>query len=109
MFAVADTQAETLAVYAHSGAAAAARKGNTWYFGVPRMDPECAAKIASAAGAHVYCSAGDPILAGNGLVAINCYEGGERTLTLRNGMKVSCVLPPRTTAVFDAETGERLM
>ena len=109
VFAVEDEQAQTLAVYPQTGAAAAARKGDSWYFGVPRLDPETAAQIVRAAGAHVYCDAGDVMLAGNGLVAINSYTGGQRTLKLRNGKTIVCKLPPKTTAVFDAETAERLM
>ena len=109
MFAVEDTDAEALAVYPKSGAVAAARKENNWYFGVPLFDTESARRIVKEAGAHVYCEAGDPVIAGNGLVAINSCFGGERCITFRNGKKVVCELPLFTTAVFDAETGERVL
>ena len=62
------------------------------------------------AGVHCYCDAGDPVLADAGLVAVNAPSGGERVIALRNGKRVSCVLPPPfTKAVFDAETGERVL
>lgn len=46
------------------------------------------------AGVHCYCDAGDPVLADAGLVAVNAPSGGERVIALRNGKRVSCVLPP---------------
>ena len=109
MFAVADEDAEPIAVYPESGAVAAARKGNNWYFGVPLFDPECARQVMVAGNAHVYCEAGDPIIAGNGLVVLNSCFGGSRCVNFRNGRQTACELPPFTTAVFDAETGERIL
>ena len=65
-------------------------------------------RIVAVAGVHVYCEAGDPVLAGCGLVALNCPSGGERTVTLKNGKQVRAALPPMTTWILDAETGETL-
>ena len=109
MFAIDDVEAEPLAYYEKSGACAAARKGNQWYFSLPKITVSIARKIFQSAGVHCYCDSGDPVLAGTGLVAINVPSGGERKIVLKNGKVVSCVLPPFTTAVFDAETGERLL
>lgn len=109
LFCVNDPDAEKLAVYAQSGKTAAARKGNSWYFGAPLFDPETTSLIMKAAGAHVYTESGDPVLAGNGLVALNSRYGGKRTVTFRSAKKTACDLPPFTTAVFDAETGERVL
>jgi hypothetical protein len=35
--------------------------------------------------------------------------GGERLLRLRNGKELTVVLPPNSTEVFDARSGERLL
>ena len=108
-YAVSDPEAEILALYSKSRETAAARKGNIWYIACPRLDLQTARRIMKAAGVHCYTESADPILAGAGLLAINSYEGGRRVLTLRNGKMVCCDLPPLTTALFDAETGERLL
>ena len=109
LFAIDDAEAEPVAYYEKSGACAAARKGDQWYFALPRITAPIAGEIFRLAGVHRYCDAGDPVLAGAGLVAVNTPSGGERVIALRNGKRVSCVLPPFTTAVFDAETGERVL
>ena len=49
-----------------------------------------------------------PVLAGSGIVALNCTSGGRREIALRNGKRIVCDLPRYTTACFDAQTGERL-
>ena len=107
-FAVDDPDAQPLARY-EDGAVGAARKGNVWYFALPLAFHDVMREIVRAAGAHVYCPSGDPVLAGCGLVALNCPKGGSRQITLRNGKAVTLELAPMTTAVLDAETGERLM
>lgn len=108
-FYVDDTDAESLAVYENSQVCAAARKGNDWYFAVPQISPEMARQFIEAAGAHSYTDSGDPVLAGAGIVAIHSFAGGDRTVTLKNGKTLQFVLPPHTTAIFDAETGLRIV
>lgn len=109
MFAVDDSTARPIAKYTGSDEIAGAVKGNNWYFGVPLFDAENALDIMKSAGAHIYCDSKDPIIAGNGLVAINTFEGGEREMHFKNGKVVKCTLKPFETAIFDATTGERLM
>ena len=109
MFAVCDKEAEPLAYYTGTQMVAAARKGDNWYFGVPLFDKENALKIMKTAGAHIYCDSQDPVIAGNGLVAINTYEGGKREINLKNGKVISVELAPYETPIFDAESGERLL
>ena len=106
-FTVEDPEAEVLARY-ENGEAAAARKGDAWYFALPLVTHDLMRRIVAVAGVHVYCEAGDPVLAGCGLVALNCPSGGERTVTLKNGKQVRAALPPMTTWILDAETGETL-
>ena len=107
-FAVDDQEAQPLARYEGSGLTAAARKGNTWYFAPPRLDPLSMRKAFAAAGAHMYSDAGTPVMAGEGLVAVYAFGAADSTLTLKNGVQVPLRLPPLTTALFDAQTGERL-
>lgn len=106
LFSVDDPEAEPLAHYA-TGEIAAARKGDNWYFALPKVTGRILRHIFTQAGAHIYTESADPIIAGGGLVAVNTFEGGAREITLKNGKRVSCVLAPYETAVFDAETGER--
>ncbi|MEE1280570.1 MAG: hypothetical protein UHH95_07080 [Oscillospiraceae bacterium] len=107
-FAACDKEAQTLALY-NTGAVAAAAKGNDIWLGVPFPTPEIMTAIISRSGAHRYTDCGNPVLASGRLVAVNCGEKGTETLTLRNGKTLSVSLPPYTTAVFDAVTGERVL
>ena len=109
VFAAEDPEAEPLAFYKESGACAAARKGHQWYFALPFLQKETTRAIFREAGVHCYCDTGDPVLAGAGLVALNSAQGGKRTVVFRSGKQTECELTPFTTAVFDAETGERLL
>jgi len=107
-FAVADPEAEALAVYNTGAVAAAVKEHNIW-LGVPWPTPEIMTAIISRCGAHRYTQAGNPVLASGRLVAVNCGAKGEETLTLRNGKTLSVSLPPYSTTVFDATTGERIL
>jgi hypothetical protein len=66
-------------------------------------------KIFAAAGAHLYIDAGEILHAGAGLVLIHSKDGGPRQLTLRSGKTVPLNLPPKSSWLFDAATGERLL
>lgn len=100
--------AEILARY-EDGSVAAAKKGNDVWCGVPRFTPDIMKTLLLDAGVHRYCDSGEPVLAGYGLVALCCARGGERTLVFKNGKRTTEVLPPWTTAVYDAESGKRLI
>ncbi len=114
--ACADGEAEVLARY-ENGEAAAAVKGSDIWLGVPSLVcPELLAPIFEKAGVHRYVTScgtetavSDPVLAGNGLLAVVSYEGGLREITFPNGLKLTQLLPPRTTAVYDTDTGERVL
>lgn len=109
-FAICDETAEPWAVYTQSGKTAAARKGNKWYFAGVLPDPLLMRHIFEITGVHMYIKNGvDPVLAGNGLVAVNTTAGGEMTLCCRSGREIPVILPPYTTAVFDEQTGERVL
>ncbi len=101
-----DPEAEALAYY-ENGQVAAAKKGKDIWFGLPSVDCESMKEILRSCGAHGYVESGDPVMAGHGLVAIHCVKGGELTLTLKNGKRLTISTAPHTTAVFDSQTGER--
>jgi hypothetical protein len=106
LFAAYDDSAEILARY-NTGEVAAARKGGDIWFAVPLITTQILRPLLQEAGTHRYGDAGDPILAGGGLVAINAAQPGQRTLTLKNGKQVTIDFPVTATAVLDAKTGER--
>jgi len=108
MFEVSDSDAQPIAYYEDSEAIAVARKDNVWYYAFPQLDSLTLIPILESAGVHRYCTTGDPILAGEGLVAINAYAGFDSKLFFRNGKQIHVSLPKNTTAIFDAQTAERL-
>ncbi|MBQ3079571.1 MAG: hypothetical protein IJC48_06205, partial [Clostridia bacterium] len=100
---------EVIARY-ETGKAAAARKGNTWFFASPMLTPEIALPIVEASGAHRYCEAsGISVLADNRMVLLYTNNDGEKTVRLKNGKTVTKYLKAFTSLVLDAETGEILM
>ncbi len=108
LFAVSDGEAIPMARYENGEVAAAVKGCDIWLPG-PYLTRSWMQAIIKHCGAHVYCEAGDPVIAGAGLVAINCPHGGTRTLRLRNGKTVALTLDGPATAALDAETGERLL
>jgi hypothetical protein len=48
-------------------------------------------------------------LLGNGLLLIHTVAGGVRQLTLPGEKTLEVTLPPTSTTVFDADTGQRLL
>lgn len=108
VFAVDDNLSEPIGYY-ENGEIAAAKKGNNIWFAVPLLTKEIMERIFNNCGVHSYSKIGDPIIAGGGIVAINCVKGGKITITLKNGKLVTEELKPFTTAVYDSETGERLL
>lgn len=74
---------------------------------MPVLGPGVFRAIFREAGAHIYNDHDDALHAGCGVVWLHTVAGGPRTLRLRNGREVGLDLPPLSTQVFDAETGER--
>ncbi|MDD6736383.1 MAG: hypothetical protein PUE13_08775 [Clostridiales bacterium] len=108
LFAVSDSDAVPIAHY-EGGEIAAAIKGNDVWLGTSKLTREIIEPIIRKSGAHIYSVLGDPIIAGGGIVAVNCVEGGTKTILLRNGKHVDVTVPPYTTVVFDEETGRRII
>ncbi|MFO7958266.1 MAG: hypothetical protein R6X33_14360 [Candidatus Brocadiia bacterium] len=112
LFAVRDGMAEPLGELQPGGHIGLARKeladSTVWYCSLPLRGPDLMREIFRQAGAHIYVDSGDVVHAGWGLLCIHTLKGGPRTLRLRNGDTAECVLPPRSTTLWDAETGELL-
>ncbi|BDC51696.1 hypothetical protein F183_A40110 [Bryobacterales bacterium F-183] len=67
-------------------------------------------KACDEAGAHLYTDReGDVVHAGGGLVLIHTKDGGPRRLKFRSGRQVEVTLPAKSSWIFDAVSGERLL
>jgi hypothetical protein len=108
MFALDDSDAVPIAYY-DNGEIAAGIKDNDIWLALPLPTRNIMAALFDYCGVHSYCRGGDPIFAAGKFVAINCPVGGLREIKLRNGHEFTINLPPFTTAVFDSETGERIL
>jgi len=114
LFAVHDAQAETFGRFTGSEEVAVARKrlaGSTsWFVGLPNKGIEPMRQILRRSGAHVYCSKGEIVYAGCGILAVHTREGGQHAVTLRNGKVLTFDLPEgASTLVMDSSTGELLL
>ena len=84
-------------------------RGRVWYASIPPTDPRFFAMVFKEAGAHRYGPPGDAYAAGAGMLMVHAAKSGWKELTLRNGARVSARFSDTETAVFDAESGERLL
>ena len=89
--------------------AAVVQRDGVWTAATPPVDPAVWRRIFVAAGAHLYLDQNDVIHAGAGVVLMHTKTGGPRRLTLRNGKTIQLDMPPKSSLLFDAETGERLL
>lgn len=80
-----------------------------WFSSAPIADPARWREIFRAAGAHVYADGDCVVHAGGGVVLVHTKAGGERVITLRNGVRVEAAMEPRSSWLLDAETGKRLL
>ena len=108
IFAVDDNSSVALARY-DNGEVAAAISGKSIWIGLPLLTKKLMASIMKLSGVHSYCQSANAVIAGAGIVAINCPSGGEHTVTLKNGKEIYLKLENPETAVFDADSGERLL
>ncbi len=83
--------------------------GNTWYASSPPNNPADWRRIFRSAGAHLYTESNDIIHAGGGLVLLHSKEGGPRRLSLKGLAPLDLQLPPKSSWLFDANTGEKLL
>ncbi|MEO8301716.1 MAG: hypothetical protein ABI608_07980, partial [Rhizomicrobium sp.] len=108
-FVVEDRAAMPLGTLDGSGAVILARRNRpthtSWYCSMPPTDDDLLGYVFKEAGAHIYMPPGDVIHAGGGIICLHTLQGGKRELLLKNGKRVSVQLPPRSTSLYDAETG----
>lgn len=104
---------ETVGRWKGDGAASAicARTDDAtlWAFALPPNSPDFLRALGRRAGCRVLNDANDANFLGGGLLAVHTIPGGPRALRLPNGRVIKTSLPPRSTVVFDAETGEILL
>jgi hypothetical protein len=112
-FVVKDKATTSLGVLEGSNQVVFARRDlgshTSWFCSLPPTDDELLGHIFREAGAHIYLPPGDVIHAGGGIVCIHTAQGGERELVMRNGRRLRLQLQPRSTSLYDAETGEALL
>lgn len=96
-FAVTDSEAIPLAVYADDGTPAVARKGRIVFYGGAALDVGFIRSLAREAGAHIYVETGDNLYAGASCISIHALCAGDKRISL----------PGRFTVV-DAISGETL-
>lgn len=80
-----------------------------WTFAVSPVAPSVLRALGRRAGCHVINDENDATMMGDGLIMIHTVNGGDRTIRLPSGNALSITLPPRSTVVLDAQTGEVLL
>lgn len=106
------TGCEVLATW-QDGTVAAARhrdaQGVRTWWGIPPAHPALLRHHLRAAGCQVVNEHDDATLVGAGLLLVHTVDGGARTLHPPGGPRIETVLPPRSTTVFDAASGQVLL
>ena len=114
LFEVKEEGVEVLGHYANTKSCAIARKQaddcTVIYAALPLRNPDFMRGVFKQAGAHIYSESNDVIVAGGGVICIAASKGtgGERTLLLKNGKKVTVHLEPGASKIIDEKTGEEL-
>lgn len=113
MAVIADAKSEVLATLKGTEEVIVARKKMkdcvSVYSTLPLHDTNFYRSLFKSAGCHVYNEANDFTYVNSGLMMIHTKEGGKRTLHLQNGKEVNVELPPYSTWVLDAQTGQVLL
>lgn len=112
-FVVDDASATTLGTLDGTGHTVLARKRHrdhtSWYCSLPPLDDALLGHIFREAGAHMYLPPGDVVHAGGGILCLHTQSGGARDVALRNGERLRLTLPPRSTSLFDSDSGAKLL
>jgi hypothetical protein len=114
LLAVADPKAVPLGRLAGTDHVVLARKAGkgytSWYGTLPLHTPELMRSVMQAAGVHIYNEhTSDVTFSGSGLLWIHSVDGGSRTVRLRNGKTLQLDLPPKSTTLYNNQTGEKLL
>lgn len=89
------------------------KNGATHLFSaLPALPPEIVRHLAGRSGAHLYTpDAGDPVWVGNDVVFLHAATGGKKSIRLKPGTRMKCLIGPHkgevfvSGAVWDAEAG----
>jgi hypothetical protein len=112
-FVVTDPAAEKIAWWQGQAATAIACKKmegwTSWYCSLPITDEVMLREVLRRGGAHIYAEDGDTLHSGGGILVLHTASGGNRRITLRNGMAVELQLAPCSTVILDNSTGEALL
>jgi hypothetical protein len=81
----------------------------TLYSVLPLHGSDVYRNILKAAGCHVYNEKTDFTYANTGLLLIHTIDGGDRTIHLKNGKKLNIKLPPKSSTLYNTETGEQVL
>jgi hypothetical protein len=80
----------------------------SWFCSIPLSDKRFMHYIFKQAGCHIYSDSYDVIHGGNNMLVFHTKNGGNKTITLKNGNKIEFTAKPKFTIYFDAESGKRL-
>ncbi|MGH8020984.1 MAG: hypothetical protein ACREIA_22410 [Opitutaceae bacterium] len=92
-----------------SAACVTAEDVTWWTFAIAPNTRGLVRELGRKAGCRVVNERDDTTLHGAGILAVLTLDGGARTLRLPSGATIERDLPPRSTTVFDARTGEVLL
>jgi hypothetical protein len=108
-----DGAAEILARLGATGEAVVGRKrlddAVSVYSTLPLRGSSMYRKVFREAGCHIYDESGDFTYVGAGMLMVHSRDGGRRELRLKNGTRITIEMPPASTRVIDAETGDLLL
>lgn len=105
-------EGEVVGRWADGTPAAVTRPAGTttwWAFGLAPTQPAVLRALGRRAGCQIVNEGDETTLVGAGLLVVHTLTGGPRVLRPPGGPAIAVELPPRSTVVFDAVTGERLL
>jgi hypothetical protein len=113
LVSITDKNAQVLGKLTGTEHTVLARKNNphftSWYSTLPLHGPELMRKVLQEAGVHVYSTdLADVLYSGSGLLWIHTAEGGKRTIRLKNGKMMEIMLAPKSTTLYNNQTGEQI-
>jgi hypothetical protein len=110
MVTITDQKSEVLARLKNGGQTIAARKSfkdyTSVYSSLPIHETDFFRELFRKAGCFIYSEANDFTYVNSGLLMIHTKDGGERKIQLKNGMTLNLSIPPYSTWLIDAESGE---
>jgi hypothetical protein len=80
-----------------------------WSFALAPTQPKFLRELGRAAGCHIVNEHDETTLLGGGFLVVHTLTGGARDLHPPGGAVIKAELPARSTVVFDAQTGGRLL